>query len=107
MILSRINRKYNVRRKSHWYKPTSLVKNIKQIAKNIALGGKFSFYENIAKKTQEKWCDGIICGHLHKPENSYKNNIHYLNSGDWIESLTALTETTDHQRNIIKYTKTK
>ncbi len=36
----------------------------------------------------------VVCGHIHKPEireiQTAKGNITYLNSGDWIENLTAL-----------------
>ena len=35
-----------------------------------------------------------VCGHIHQPEmrsiETAKGNIIYLNSGDWIENLTAL-----------------
>ncbi len=38
--------------------------------------------------------DYVICGHIHHPEMRQINNAHgsimYLNSGDWIENLTAL-----------------
>lgn len=38
--------------------------------------------------------DYVICGHIHQPEiRTIENNegsIVYLNSGDWIENLTAL-----------------
>lgn len=34
--------------------------------------------------------DGVICGHIHTPENKkigiQKKKIHYLNCGDWIEN---------------------
>lgn len=30
-------------------------------------------------------------------------DIHYLNSGDWVESLTALVETSDHHWEILDY----
>ena len=29
-------------------------------------------------------CDGVICGHIHHPANTYYDGIHYLNSGDWV-----------------------
>lgn len=36
----------------------------------------------------------VVCGHIHKPEirdiKTDKGNITYLNSGDWVENLTAL-----------------
>lgn len=38
--------------------------------------------------------DYVICGHIHQPENrkivTEKGEVTYLNSGDWIENLTAL-----------------
>lgn len=38
--------------------------------------------------------DYVVCGHIHQPEirqiNSQKGSIIYLNSGDWIENLSAL-----------------
>jgi hypothetical protein len=36
----------------------------------------------------------VICGHIHKQQSKIvstnKGNVHYLNSGDWVENLTAL-----------------
>ncbi len=38
--------------------------------------------------------DGVICGHIHTPKNSITltefGKIHYMNSGDWVENMTAL-----------------
>ena len=39
-----------------------------------------------------KRCNCIICRHIHHPENTYYEEIHYLNSGDWVETLSALVE---------------
>ena len=49
-------------------------------------------------------CRGIICGHIHTP--AYKvldNGVHYLNSGDWVESLTAIVEKTPGDFELIHY----
>lgn len=55
-------------------------------------------YESeLAKMAKAKGCDGIICGHIHKPENRMIDGVHYLNSGDWVESMSALAE--DHEGN--------
>jgi UDP-2,3-diacylglucosamine pyrophosphatase LpxH len=38
-------------------------------------------------------CDGIICGHIHTPaDKHFVGQIHYLNSGDWVENHTAVIE---------------
>jgi UDP-2,3-diacylglucosamine pyrophosphatase LpxH len=38
--------------------------------------------------------DFVICGHIHRPiireVKTEEGNITYLNSGDWVENLTAL-----------------
>lgn len=51
----------------------------------------------LAKMARSKGCDGIICGHIHKAENRMIEGIHYLNSGDWVETMSALAE--DHEGN--------
>jgi UDP-2,3-diacylglucosamine pyrophosphatase LpxH len=50
--------------------------------------------------------DYVICGHIHQPEMRKITNMHgsimYLNSGDWVENLTAL-EYRNGEWNIYKY----
>ena len=50
--------------------------------------------------------DYVVCGHIHQPEmkeiKNDKGSIMYLNSGDWIENLTAL-EFNEGKWSIYKY----
>jgi len=50
--------------------------------------------------------DAVICGHIHQPAmrtvTNEKGTVEYLNSGDWIENLTAL-EYTSGQWSLYKY----
>jgi UDP-2,3-diacylglucosamine pyrophosphatase LpxH len=50
--------------------------------------------------------DYVVCGHIHQPEMRVIENHHgaitYLNSGDWIENLTAL-EYKDGEWRIYRY----
>jgi UDP-2,3-diacylglucosamine pyrophosphatase LpxH len=39
---------------------------------------------------EKKGCDGVMCGHIHNPEDRYINNKRYINSGDWVENMTAI-----------------
>ncbi len=55
------------------------------------------YEEELAKMAKAKGCDGIICGHIHKAEARMIDGIHYLNSGDWVETMSALAE--DHEGN--------
>lgn len=52
-------------------------------------------FENIAGELAiDKGYKFVICGHIHQPEmrviETAKGKVLYLNSGDWVESLTAL-----------------
>src|SRR5262249_10988123 len=40
-------------------------------------------------------CSGVVCGHIHTPKISELNGIAYYNTGDWVESCTALVEYSD------------
>jgi UDP-2,3-diacylglucosamine pyrophosphatase LpxH len=53
-------------------------------------------YEHcISKYTKEKGCDGVICGHIHTPIIKEINNVLYCNTGDWVESCSAIVEHED------------
>ena len=53
-----------------------------------------AFEEKAIDLAAEKDYDYVICGHIHRPQMRAieidKKLIIYLNSGDWIENLTAL-----------------
>jgi UDP-2,3-diacylglucosamine pyrophosphatase LpxH len=51
-----------------------------------------SFEDALAAEARRKGLDGVICGHIHKPEIRDINGITYCNDGDWVESLSALVE---------------
>jgi UDP-2,3-diacylglucosamine pyrophosphatase LpxH len=63
------------------------------------------FEKSLVNLAKTKHCDGIICGHIHKPENKYYGDIHYVNSGDWIDSLSAAVEDEHGNWQIIYYDK--
>lgn len=53
-----------------------------------------SFETTAAELAIEKGYDYVICGHIHKQQireiHTEKGKVQYLNSGDWVENLTAL-----------------
>ncbi len=71
----------------------SLSKKIKNSVKSAV---KFinSFEQTAADIAISNHYDYVVCGHIHQPEMREIENEHgkvmYLNSGDWIENLTAL-----------------
>lgn len=73
--------------------PYSLSKKIKSSVKKAV---KFisDFELTAAELAIESGYDYVVCGHIHEPKMELKENrkgsVTYLNSGDWIENLTAL-----------------
>ncbi|MEL7124355.1 MAG: UDP-2,3-diacylglucosamine diphosphatase, partial [Bacteroidota bacterium] len=68
----------------------------KKIKNSVKKAVKFinDFEETALNLAVEKNYDYVICGHIHQPQmrtEEYKGQkVTYLNSGDWIENLTAL-----------------
>ncbi|MXV51680.1 UDP-2,3-diacylglucosamine diphosphatase [Pedobacter sp. HMF7647] len=83
----------------------SFSKRIKSSFKNAV---KFinNFEQTAAELAAEKGYDYVICGHIHQPEirsiPCENKIITYLNSGDWIENLTAL-EFNDGRWEVFQY----
>jgi len=101
-ILLWLNKKYNQRRSRKglpYYSLSAKVKGMVKLAVNF-----ISDFENeLVKLAVSKKCDGIICGHIHQPALKYYGDVLYLNSGDWIESLSALVEDFDGEWSLLFY----
>lgn len=100
--LLNVNRWYNRWRAWQGKEYFSLSKRVKAKVKSAV-----TFIDKYEQLLQElallKKCDGIICGHIHTPEDKQVGEIHYLNSGDWVESLTAIVEHHDGRMELIGY----
>jgi hypothetical protein len=44
-----------------------------------------------------------MCGHIHTAADKRIGDIHYLNSGDWVESLTAIVEHWDGRFELLDF----
>jgi UDP-2,3-diacylglucosamine pyrophosphatase LpxH len=62
-----------------------------------------AFEEALAREAKSRGLDGVVCGHIHKAEIRDIDGIVYCNDGDWVESLTALVETTDGELRIVRW----
>lgn len=86
-----LNKIYNRRRAVQGLPYFSLSQSIKQKVKSAV--SYISNYETeLVALAKSRFADGIICGHIHQPANKLINDIHYLNSGDWVETMSALLE---------------
>ena len=92
MIL-KFNQVYNKWRARAGLPYWSLSQYLKLKVKN-AVSYITSFEQALAAEARRKGVDGVICGHIHKPEIRDIDGITYCNDGDWVESLSALVE--DH-----------
>ncbi|WP_339655250.1 UDP-2,3-diacylglucosamine diphosphatase [uncultured Maribacter sp.] len=92
-LLILLNRGINFISKKMGKGPISMSKKIKNGVKSAV---KFiNDFEQIAADIAiENGYEYVICGHIHQPEirkiRTDKGEVTYLNSGDWIENLTAL-----------------
>jgi UDP-2,3-diacylglucosamine pyrophosphatase LpxH len=65
----------------------------KKFKKLVSAMGNFEAKLMLAAQSQE--CDGVVCGHIHRPNLYEKEGIIYANCGDWVENRTALVEWQD------------
>lgn len=104
-LLLKLNRFYNAWRKWRGKEYFSLSKVIKAKVKE-AVSHLSNFEEHIASLAKARNCSGVICGHIHTPAIKFDQGpegIHYLNSGDWVESLTAIVEHHDGRFELIEF----
>jgi len=60
-------------------------------------------YENISTQYAKKaGYDGVICGHIHKADIKIIEGVEYMNTGDWVESCTALVENFDGTWEVVR-----
>ena len=86
--------------------PYSFSKKIKNSVKK-AVQFVDDFEQTAARLAIESGYDYVICGHIHQPKMKEiitdQGSVKYLNSGDWVENLTAL-EYSNHTWEIYTYT---
>lgn len=100
-LLKSNHKTYRARRSKEFFSLSKAIKaKVKQAVNFI---GKYE--EQLQNLAISRQCDGIICGHIHTPDDKMLGNIHYLNSGDWVESLTAVVEYEDGRLEVINYKK--
>lgn len=101
-LLLRLNRTYNWFRRLRGKEYFSLSAAIKaRVKQAVSFVGKFE--EQVAALARERGCTGVICGHIHTAADKKIGPIHYLNSGDWVESLTAIVEHHDGRFELVTF----
>ncbi|MEO1207074.1 MAG: UDP-2,3-diacylglucosamine diphosphatase [Pseudomonadota bacterium] len=61
------------------------------------------FEDNLAGEAGRRDVHGIICGHIHHAASRQINDVHYINTGDWVESCTAIGESDAGEFELIRW----
>ena len=97
--LHRHYNQYRLRRGMSYYSLSQVVKaKVKSAVSFIS-----DYVEQLCEVAKANDCDGVICGHIHQAADKQIENIHYLNSGDWVETMSALVETQEGEWKILYY----
>lgn len=82
----------------YWSFSAYLKNKVKQAVKFIS-----KYEEVVSKEAKRRKVDGFICGHIHQAACKNFNGIAYNNTGDWVESCSAITEDFDGVLNIVHW----
>ena len=62
------------------------------------------FEAALAQEARRHGAQGVICGHIHHAAMRQVGEVIYINTGDWVESCTAVAETEEGVFEIIRWT---
>jgi UDP-2,3-diacylglucosamine pyrophosphatase LpxH len=62
-----------------------------------------AFQEAVAADAERNGVDAVICGHIHQPAHEQIGRVLYMNSGDWVESCTAIVENDDGVLELVHF----
>lgn len=84
--------------KGHW----SLSAYVKAEVKNVVsfIG---QFEEAVVKYARDFDVDSVLCGHIHTAALRDIEGVSYFNTGDWVESCTAMVEHYDGRIELLKH----
>jgi UDP-2,3-diacylglucosamine pyrophosphatase LpxH len=62
-----------------------------------------AFQDVLTEEARRAEVDGVICGHIHHAAMETFGEVSYINTGDWVESCTAVVEHFDGKMEIIHW----
>ena len=57
----------------------------------------------LTEEARREQVDGVICGHIHHAVIEHFDDVTYVNTGDWVESCTAVVEHFDGTFEILHW----
>ena len=95
-ISSKISQARSLAGRVHW----SLSKYLKHKVK-AAVNYVSKYEQTVVSDAKEHNVDGVICGHIHSAGILNMRGVEYINCGDWVESLTVVTEDEEGVMSVI------
>lgn len=80
----------------------SISSYLKQRVK-ACVGRAGNFEQLLIGAARERQASGVICGHIHHAASRQVEDVHYVNTGDWVESCTAVVETSTGSLELINW----
>lgn len=101
-LLMRCNGAVNAVRRFFGLNYWSLSAYVKAGVKNV-VGFIGKFEEAIVRYARDFEVDGVLCGHIHTPATRTISGTEYWNTGDWVESCTAIVEHFDGRMELLRF----
>jgi len=94
-IVSRVRRLF---RMPYWSFSAWAKVKVKQAVSFIS-----AFQEILVEEARKGELNGVVCGHIHHAAIERVDGIDYINTGDWVESCTAVVEHFDGRLEILHW----
>lgn len=66
-----------------------------------------AFEDAVIADAKKHGADIVVCGHIHKPIVRTTDGVTYINTGDWVESCSALVEHNDGRLELLFWHETQ
>jgi UDP-2,3-diacylglucosamine pyrophosphatase LpxH len=84
--------------KGYWSLSAYIKNEVKNVVNFIS-----NFEESILRYAKEADVQGVLCGHIHHPTIRTMGDITYYNTGDWVESCSAIGEDMNGKLHLIRH----
>jgi UDP-2,3-diacylglucosamine pyrophosphatase LpxH len=93
-----MNRARNLLGLPYWSFSSWAKVSVKEAVKFIS-----AFQRVVVEEARRSGADGVICGHIHHAAVADMSGVIYVNTGDWVESCTAIAEHEDGSFELISW----
>jgi UDP-2,3-diacylglucosamine pyrophosphatase LpxH len=105
-LLLHVNNAYNAWRrrfnKPYWSLSSFIKSKVGNANRHIGM-----FESVVADYAKKRGMDGVVCGHIHKPQLTRRDGFMYCNDGDWVEHCSALVERLDGTLSLLHWSDQK